>query len=207
MNLSQMLKEMPLLAVLRHITPSDVMAISDVLVEAGFLCLEIPMNSPHPCESIQKISKAYGDRVLVGAGTVVTLEQVQQVADAGGKIIIMPHTDVRIIEKAKKLNLYCVPGVCTPSEAYSALHAGADALKLFPAEGISPAVLKSMCAILPKNLALIPTGGIIPEKMAPYRAAGASGFGLGSALYKPGDTPVQVAKQAKIFVAMMKTLL
>lgn len=200
MNLNELLNKMPLVAVLRHIKPEEAIEIGQVLIDAGFLCLEVPMNSPNPCESIRLMAEAFGDKALIGAGTVVTVEQVQQVADAGGKIIIMPHTDIDIVKQSKALGLTCVPGISTPSEAYAAINAGADAIKLFPAEGNPPAVLKAMRAILPKELPVIPTGGITPEKMADYMKVGATGFGLGSALYKPGDSADVVRKKANGFV-------
>ena len=206
MTLQEVLAAMPLVAVLRHIQPHEAIDIGTALVDSGFVCLEVPMNSPEPIESIRLLAEQFGERALVGAGTVIEVGQVQAIADAGGKIIIMPHTDVAVIQKAKSLGLCCVPGVSTPSEAYAALHAGADGLKLFPAEGHPPAVLKAMRAILPKGVPVIPTGGISPEKMADYSKAGASGFGLGSALYRAGDTAEVVRQRAVAFVDAMRII-
>lgn len=206
MNLSDLLKKMPLVAVLRHIKPEEAVEIGQVLIDAGFLCLEVPMNSPNPCDSIRLLAEAFGDKAMIGAGTVVTVDQVQQVADAGGKIIIMPHTDVEIVKKSKALGLTCVPGISTPSEAYTAINAGADGIKLFPAEGNPPQVLKAMRAILPTGLPVVPTGGITPEKMADYMKAGATGFGLGSALYKSGDSADVVRDKANRFVAAIDAM-
>ena len=200
MNLNEVLNEMPLIAVLRHIKPDEVTAIGDVLFAAGFRCLEVPLNSPDPFESIAKLAAEFGSNALIGAGTVIKVKDVARVAEADGKIIIMPHTDPAVIKETKRLGLCSVPGVSTPSEAYTAIHAGADALKLFPATGNPPSVVKAILAILPANMALIPTGWVKPDMMADYMAAGADGFGLGGALYKAGDTPAQVAAKAKLFV-------
>lgn len=207
MELSEVLSTMPLIAVLRGISPGEVLSICDELYKAGFLCLEVPMNSPDPLDSIARLAEAYGDKALVGAGTVVRVDDVEKIAKAGGKIIIMPHTDVEIIKESKRLDLCCVPGFSTPSEAYTALNAGADALKCFPAESHPPAIVKAFRSILPKDTIVIPTGGITPEKMADYFAVGVNGFGLGSALYRPGDTAESVAGKAEKFVAAMKSIL
>lgn len=206
MHLSEFLGSMPLIAVLRYIKPEDAIAIGDVLVEAGIVCLEVPMNSPNPCESMEKLAKAYGPCAFVAAGTVIDPADVKRIANAGGQMIISPHTDVDVIKEAKRRGLYCIPGFVTPTEAFMALKAGADALKLFPAEGNSPGVLKALRAILPKDIAVIPTGGITPEKMVDYVTAGANGFGLGGALYQPGDSPEIVAKKARCFVKAIKEI-
>ena len=206
MNLSKLLHSMPLLAVLRYIKPEEVLAIGEVLMAAGIICLEVPMNSPHPCKSIELLAKAYGDAAFIGAGTVVDPADVRRIADAGGQVIISPHTDVMVIQESKRLGLCCMPGFVTPTEAFTALQAGADALKLFPAEGCSPSVLKALRAVLPKDIPIFLTGGVTPEKMPEYVKAGANGFGLGGALYQPGDAPEMVAKKAKSFVEAMKAI-
>ena len=206
MNLTELLQSMPLLAVLRYIKPEEALAIGNVLVEAGIVCLEVPMNSPNPCKSIELLAKAYGADAFVGAGTVLDPLDVKRIADAGGQVIISPHTDVAVISEAKRLGLCCIPGFVTPTEAFTALKAGADALKLFPAEGCSPGVLKALRAVLPTDSAIFLTGGITPEKMADYMKAGANGFGLGGALYQPGDAPDVVAKKAQQFVIAMKAI-
>lgn len=200
MTLNEVLKVMPLIAVLRHIKPEEATAIGDALFAAGFRCLEVPLNSPDPFTSISRLAAEFGRKALVGAGTVIHVNDVAKVAEADGKIIIMPHTDAAVIKEAKRLGLCCVPGISTPSEAYAAIHAGADALKLFPAIGSPPSVVKAIRAVLPPDMALIPTGGVTPDMMAEYMAAGANGFGLGGALYKPGDTPEQVSVKAKLFI-------
>jgi len=206
MTLTDVLNSMPLVAVLRHIKPQEAIEIGQALVDSGFLCLEVPMNSPSPCESIAKLADSFGDQTLVGAGTVIKVADVQAVKDAGGEIIIMPHSDVNVIKEAKRLGMYCVPGIATPTEAYAAIHAGADALKLFPAIGNPPNIVKAIRAILPKDMPLIPTGGVVPDMMDAYLKAGANGFGLGGALYKPGDSVDVVTEKANAFVNEIKRI-
>jgi len=193
------LDPLPLVAILRGLTPDESVEIGRVLVDAGFRMLEVPLNSPQPFESIRRMSEALGDEYLVGAGTVLDPANVKKVADAGGRLIVMPHADVAVIRAAKEGGLYCVPGVATPTEAFAALAAGADALKLFPAEQASPAVLKAWRAVLPKDLAVLPVGGIAPDNMGPWLAAGAGGFGIGSSLYAPGRPASDVATRARAF--------
>lgn len=207
MNLSELLVSMPLIAVLRYIKPEEVLAIGDVLITAGIVCLEVPMNSPNPCKSIELLAKTYGNDAFVGAGTVVNPLDVKRIADAGGQVIISPHTDVAVIQETKRLGLCSIPGFVTPTEAFTALKAGADALKLFPAEGNAPGVLKALRAILPKDIPVIPTGGITPEKIEDYLRAGANGFGLGGGLYQPGDSPSVVAGKARTFIDIFDNIL
>jgi 2-dehydro-3-deoxyphosphogalactonate aldolase len=193
------LDSLPLVAILRGIRPDEALAVGNALVEAGFRVIEVPMNSPEPLESIRVLSEALGQRCLIGAGTVLQPEQVTEVAAAGGKLIVMPHADTRVISAAKRAGLYCVPGVATPTEAFAAVQAGADAIKLFPAELLTPSVLKAWRAVMPRDLPMLPVGGITPENMAPYIAAGANGFGLGSALYAPGRDANDVGRRARAF--------
>jgi 2-dehydro-3-deoxyphosphogalactonate aldolase len=178
----------PLVAILRGLTPAEAEPVGAVLIEAGFTMIEVPLNSPDPFQSIATLSKSFGERALIGAGTVMTLDDIAGVNSAGGRLIVMPHCDPALIGQTKAAALYCVPGVATPSEAFAALHAGADALKAFPGEMISPAVLKAWIAVLPKGTRVLPVGGVGEHNMKDYAAAGASGFGLGSNLFKPGDT-------------------
>lgn len=192
---------LPLVAILRGITPSEVEAVGAVLYEAGFRLLEVPLNSPDPFASIALLRRVLPTEALVGAGTVLSPERVERLLEAGGELVVMPHADTQVIRAAKVAGLLCVPGVATPTEAFAALDAGADALKLFPAELVTPAVLKAMRAVLPKSTLLLPVGGIAPDTMAPYLAAGANGFGLGSALYAPGMSSAQVGERANAFVA------
>jgi 2-dehydro-3-deoxyphosphogalactonate aldolase len=174
--------------------------VGDALVEAGFRILEVPLNSPQPLQSIRRMAERYGAERLVGAGTVLDPAAVHGIADAGGRIVVMPHADVAVIRAAKQAGLYCVPGVATPTEAFAALAAGADALKLFPAEQASPAVLKAWRAVLPAGTAVLPVGGVAPDTMDPWLAAGAAGFGIGSSLYAPGRAADDVGARARAFV-------
>jgi 2-dehydro-3-deoxyphosphogalactonate aldolase len=194
------LAELPLIAILRGITPDEAVPVGLALVEAGFRVIEVPLNSPQPLTSIERLARELGMRCLIGAGTVMSPAQVDAVAQAGGRLIVMPHGDAAVIRAAKGRGLACAPGIATPSEGFAALAAGADALKLFPAELLTPAVLKALRAVFPSDTLFLPVGGITPHNLADYRAAGASGFGLGSALYKPGVTPRQVAINARAFV-------
>nr|WP_189992862.1 2-dehydro-3-deoxy-6-phosphogalactonate aldolase [Thalassobaculum fulvum] len=193
------MERLPLVAILRGVEPDEVVAIGAELVDVGFAVIEVPLNSPEPFDSIGRLAAAFGDRALIGAGTVLTAAAVDRVAAAGGGLIVMPHADTAVIRAAKRAGLFAVPGFATPTEAFSALDAGADALKLFPAEAAPPAVLKAMRAVLPPAVPVLPVGGIRPETMAGYWEAGAAGFGLGSALYKPGDAPATVRAKAVAF--------
>lgn len=198
-SLANWLERWACVAILRGIRPAEAPDIGAVLVETGFRIVEVPLNSPEPYASIMKLSKQFGDKVLVGAGTVTDWEQVPKVADAGGRIIVMPHADGRIVEAARRRGLYVVPGFGTATEAFRMVEAGADAIKLFPAESNPPKVLKALRAVLPKNIPVLPVGGITPANMKDYWEAGANGFGLGSALYKPGDSAAKVAQAAADF--------
>jgi 2-dehydro-3-deoxyphosphogalactonate aldolase len=191
----------PLVAILRGVRPEEVEAIGRVLIDAGFSLIEVPLNSPDPFDSIARLARLEG--ALVGAGTILDPAEVEKLAAAGGMLAVSPHCDPAVIAETKRLGLISIPGIGTPTEAFAALKAGADALKLFPAEGASPTVLKAMRAVLPKETAVLPVGGIAPDTMGPWRAAGAAGFGLGSGLYKPGDSAEAVAAQARKFIAAL----
>ena len=204
--LREYLTPLPLVAVLRGVAPSEVLEVGAALVDHGFRILEVPLNSPEPFDSIAKLARAFGERCLTGAGTVLRVADVARVADAGGKLIVMPHGDVAIVREAKRLGLVCLPGVATTTEAFAALDAGADGLKMFPAEQLSPAVLKAWRAVLPKDALVFPVGGIRPENMAPYWAVGANGFGTGSNLYQPGASAATVRKVAAEFAAAFAAL-
>jgi 2-dehydro-3-deoxyphosphogalactonate aldolase len=194
------LARLPLVAILRGLRPDEAAAHGAALQQAGFALIEVPLNSPDPFTSIATLRRACAPATLVGAGTVTRVEEVAQLAATGADLAVMPHADTAVIRAAKAAGLLCVPGVATPTEAFAALHAGADALKLFPAELVTPAVMKAMRAVLPPTLPLLPVGGITPEVLAPWRAAGASGFGLGSALYVPGRNADDVGRRAAQFV-------
>jgi 2-dehydro-3-deoxyphosphogalactonate aldolase len=197
-RLAAALAQLPLLAILRGITPAEAVPVGQALVDAGWSLIEVPLNSPQPLDSIAALAQAF-PQALVGAGTVLDADQVRAVAAAGGQLIVAPNTDVEVIFEAQRLGLVCLPGVATPTEAFAALAAGAQGLKLFPAEQFSPAVLKAWRAVLPAGTAVLPVGGITPENLAGWRAAGAAGAGIGTALYKPGMAVADVAAQARRF--------
>lgn len=194
----------PLIAILRGVRADEVVAIGETLVAAGFTIIEVPLNSPDPLDSIAALADALKGRAVVGAGTVLRVEDVAAVEAAGGAIIISPNANPAVIAAAAARGLVSLPGVATPTEAFAALDAGAAALKLFPAEAASPAVLKAMRAVLPKAVRVLPVGGVTPEGMAPWRAAGAAGFGLGSALYAAGMSADEVGARAARFVAALE---
>ena len=186
-----------LIAILRGIRPEEAVPVGEALVQAGITILEVPLNSPDPVESIRRLAARFGDSALVGAGTVMTEAQVAEVAAAGGRLLVTPHADPALVRSAKARGMLAAPGFFTPAEAFALLAAGADALKLFPAEAASPAVLKALLAVLPKGTPILPVGGMAAETIAPWRQAGAAGFGIGSALYKPGDGPDLVGSRAR----------
>jgi 2-dehydro-3-deoxyphosphogalactonate aldolase len=198
-SLRPYLSELPLVAILRGLRPEDALAVGETLVAAGFRVIEVPLNSPEPFKSIEVLAKRLPAEILVGAGTVLRTDDVASVRDAGGRLIVMPHADGDVIRRAKELDLVCTPGVATPTEAFAALRNGADGLKMFPAENLPPAVAKAWRAVLAPDTLLIPVGGITPETMKPYIAAGADGFGLGSALFAPDRTLNDIKERAQLF--------
>jgi 2-dehydro-3-deoxyphosphogalactonate aldolase len=191
-------EQLPLVAILRGISPAEADAVGAALWGAGWRLLEVPLNSPDPLRTIEAMGRRYPE-AIVGAGTVRTADEVLQVHAAGGRLIVSPHFDAAVVKAAVALDMLCLPGVMTPTEAFAALDAGASGLKLFPAEAIPPAAVKAMRAVLPADTLLFPVGGIAPATMAGYRAAGASGFGIGSALYKPRMATQEVAASARAF--------
>jgi 2-dehydro-3-deoxyphosphogalactonate aldolase len=201
MDLSGFLARCPLVAILRGIRPEEAVPVAAALETAGFAIVEVPLNSPDPLVSIAALVREFGERMLIGAGTVMTEAQVGEIAAAGGKLIVTPHADAAVVRAAKRSGLLAVPGFFTPAEAFAMLAAGADALKLFPAEGASPAMLRAMRAVLPPGTMVLPVGGIDASNMAAWRAAGAAGFGIGSAVYKPGDTLAIVSAKALALLA------
>jgi 2-dehydro-3-deoxyphosphogalactonate aldolase len=188
------------------VRPDEIESVADALVEAGFSMIEIPLNSPDPLASIARIAKRYGDDVLIGAGTVLSVDQLEAVRDAGGRLIVSPNTNVAVIAASAAAGLVSLPGYATPSEAFAAIAAGASGLKLFPAEAATPAVLRAQRAVLPADMAVLVVGGITPDTMAPWLGSGAQGFGLGSALYRPGDAAAIVGERARHFIDALKKL-
>jgi 2-dehydro-3-deoxyphosphogalactonate aldolase len=203
-TLDEALAALPLIAILRGLRPQEALDVASVLRDAGFRILEVPLNSPSPLASIETIVRRFGDEMLVGAGTVLDRDAVAAVASAGGQLIVSPNFEAAVVEATKQRGLVSIPGVATPSEAFAALAAGADAIKLFPAEMIAPAVLRSMRAVLPQDAKLIPVGGITPDNIPAYRQAGATGFGIGSALFKPGMSVADVAHASARFAGVVK---
>lgn len=194
------LDTLPLIAILRGLKPDEAVEVGEAIVAAGFRCLEVPLNSPEPLESIRRLRQALDGRALVGAGTVLSVAAAREVADAGGQLVISPNTNVEVIAETKTLGLLSLPGFFTPSEAFAALDAGADALKLFPAEIAGPKGLKAVRAVLPAETRIYPVGGVDPDSMAGWRSAGASGFGIGSGVFKPGQSAEIVGAQSASFV-------
>lgn len=200
------LERCPLVAILRGIAPDEAVPVAEALHGAGFAIVEVPLNSPDPFDSIARIAAALGDEMLVGAGTVMSPADVERIAAAGGRLIVMPHFDADVVTAAKGRGLMAAPGVATPSEAFAALKAGADALKLFPAQSLPPSVLSAWGAVLPSGTLTMPVGGIHAGNLADYWSAGARGFGIGSNLYKPGKSVADVAATAAELVAAASSL-
>jgi 2-dehydro-3-deoxyphosphogalactonate aldolase len=196
--------ECRLVGIIRGVTPDEAEAIAQALHDGGIRIIEVPLNSPEPLESIRIIAERFGDRVLVGAGTVLDPADVSRVAQAGGRLVVSPNTNTAVIEATVAAALVSSPGYFTPSEAFEAIRAGAHAIKLFPAEAASPEVVKSQRAVLPKDVPLIVVGGVTPESIPGWMAAGADGFGLGGGLYKPGQDPQTTLEKARAFVAAVK---
>jgi 2-dehydro-3-deoxyphosphogalactonate aldolase len=196
----------PIVAVLRGLMPEEAEPIGDALIEAGITILEVPLNSPQPFDSIARLARRHGDRALIGAGTVLTRADVDAVTAAGGRLVVSPNSDPVVIAETVAAGMVSLPGFFTPSEAFAALAAGAHGLKLFPAEGASPAFLKAQRAVLPRDVPVLAVGGITPEVMPAWRAAGADGFGLGSNLYRSGKSPQETAADAARFVAAARAL-
>lgn len=198
--------QLPMVAILRGIRPEVVEAVGDVLVEAGFRLIEVPLNSPDPLDSIERLAKRVGELAHVGAGTVLSVEQVERVHNAGGEMIVSPNTNPSVIAATAARGMTSLPGYFTPSEAFAALEAGANGLKLFPAEAATPAVVKAQRAVLPRDVPLLAVGGITPQTLQPWHVAGANGFGLGSALYGAGMHVRQIAENARAFVTAWEAL-
>jgi len=203
-ELAQRLARNPFVAILRGVRSDEAEAIAEALLAEGIEILEVPLNSPQPLESIGRLAKRFGDRALVGAGTVLDVASATAVARAGARIAVMPNADADVVRASKAAGMIAMPGFLTPSEAFAMLAAGADALKLFPAEASSPGVLQALRAVLPSGTAVLPVGGVRPETLGPWLAAGAVGFGIGSAMYKPGSTPEAVREHARAFNAALR---
>jgi 2-dehydro-3-deoxyphosphogalactonate aldolase len=196
-SLAPWLDACPIVAILRGIRPEEAEAVGAALLAEGLNVIEVPLNSPRPFESIRRLAAAFGDRALIGAGTVTTEEEIAGVVRAGGRLMVTPHADPALVLAARARGLIACPGFLSPAEAFALLGAGADALKLFPAEMASPSVVRALLAVLPKGTAILPVGGMSAETIPAWKAAGAAGFGVGSALYRPGDTAEAVGARAR----------
>lgn len=194
------LQHIPLVGILRGLQPDEALPVGHALAATGWSLIEVPLNSPQPLQSIEAIAAAL-PQALVGAGTVLSAADVRDVHAAGGQLVVAPNFNAEVVREALRLGIVCLPGVMTATEAFAALQAGATGLKLFPAEMITPAVVKALRAVVPATVPLLPVGGITFENMGAYRSAGASGFGIGSALYQPGMAASEVADNALKFIA------
>jgi 2-dehydro-3-deoxyphosphogalactonate aldolase len=203
--LRRYLDECPLVAIIRGVTPDEVEAIGEAVQKGGIRIIEVPMNSPEPLRSIELLASRFGASMLVGAGTVLDRSDVARVRDAGGRIIVSPDTNIDVIAATVEAGLVSSPGYFTPSEAFAAIRAGAHGLKLFPAEGASPSVLKAQLAVLPHEIPVMAVGGIRPDNMKPWLESGAIGFGLGSGLFKPGQSAAETLEKTRAYVAGLKT--
>ena len=204
-DLRTALKQCPVVAILRGVTPDEIDAVGDALVEAGITIIEVPLNSPQPFESIKRLAARHGSPALIGAGTVLETADVARVKEANGRLVVAPNFDADVVRAAKSAGLAALPGVMTPSEGFAALTAGADGLKLFPAEIIPPAVFRAWRAVFPPETLLLAVGGVGADNIAAYRQASASGYGIGSALYRPGRPAAEIGRLAKALVAAAKT--
>jgi 2-dehydro-3-deoxyphosphogalactonate aldolase len=199
--LHQYLDQCPLIAIVRGVTPGEAEGIGQAIYEAGVRIIEVPLNSPEPLDSIRRLAQRFGDRMLVGAGTVFTPANVEDVHAVGGRLIVSPHFNPAVVRAAVQAGMVACPGYFTPTEAFAALDAGATALKLFPAEAASPDVLKAQRAVIPADVPVMIVGGVKPDNMAGWLAAGASGFGLGGGLYQPGQSPEDTLDKARAYLA------
>jgi 2-dehydro-3-deoxyphosphogalactonate aldolase len=199
--LHRYLDQCPLIAIIRGVTPDEAEAIGEAIFQGGIRIIEVPLNSPDPLKSIERLAAKFGDRMLVGGGTVFTPADVGDIQAVGGRLIVSPHTNPNVIRATAQAGLVSCPGYFTPTEAFAALDAGATALKLFPAEGASTTVLQAQMAVIPKDVPMIMVGGIKPDNMQPWIDAGAAGFGLGGGLYKPGQSPAETLDKARAYVA------
>ena len=206
MGLREWLARCPVVAILRGVRPDEVAAVATALEEAGVAIIEVPLNSPQPLDSIAILARTFGERLLIGAGTLTDPADVASVRDAGGRLIVTPHADPSIVRAAKQAGMIAVPGFFSPAEAFALLKAGADGIKLFPAEAASPSVLRALLAVLPRGTMVLPVGGVDADSMAAWHAAGAAGCGIGSSIYRAGDSPGVVATKAAALVAAVRAV-
>lgn len=198
-KLSRNMAAFPCVAILRGLEPKNALNIGQVLIDNGFGIIEVPLNSPHPLKSIEILANAFGHNAIIGAGTVLNINSVADVQNAGGEVIVSPNTNTAVIADTKSRGMLSAPGVQTPTEAFTAIDAGADAIKFFPGEAITPKIFKAMKAVLPPQIPTLIVGGVVPETMEGYLKVGASGFGIGSGVFKAGDTAQDVGVKAAAF--------
>lgn len=201
---SNYLAECPVIAILRGIKPDEVVEVGRVLIASGIRIIEVPLNSPNPFESIKRLANEFGENALIGAGTVLRVAEIESVAQAGGQLIVSPNANTSVIEATVRAGMISAPGYFTPTEAFAAIDAGAHAIKLFPAEAASPAVVRAQRAVLPRDVPLLVVGGVTADDVAAWWSAGADGFGLGGALYRPGQSADEVSAKAVRFVRALK---
>jgi 2-dehydro-3-deoxyphosphogalactonate aldolase len=195
----------PLVAIIRGVTPGEAVEVGEAIFAAGIRVIEVPLNSPDPIASVQRLAERFGDTALIGAGTVLDPADVARIAEAGGQLIVSPNTHVPVIEATVAAGMVSSPGFYTPSEAFTALRAGAHALKFFPAEAATPAVVRALRAVLPPGVPLLVVGGVTPDNVGTWLSAGADGFGLGSGVYRPGQDAATVGRQAEAYVAAVRS--
>jgi 2-dehydro-3-deoxyphosphogalactonate aldolase len=203
-NYDRRFGQCPLIAIIRGVTPDEALDIGSALIEGGIRIIEVPLNSPEPLKSIERLASRFGDQASIGAGTVLKPDQVKQVREAGGKLIVSPNMNPAIIRATAEAGMVSCPGIFTPTEAFTALEAGAHTLKLFPAEAATPKVVKAMRAVLPRDVPLVVVGGVGPDSIPAWLEAGANGFGLGSGLYKPGQSANETLTKARAYAAAVK---
>ena len=194
----------PVVAILRGVRPDEVVGVAEALWAEGVRIVEVPLNSPEPFASIAAAAKAFAGRAVIGAGTVLTAEDVEKVAAAGGRLIVSPNTNPSVIAATRRLDLVASPGFQTPSEAFAAIEAGADVLKFFPGEAATPAIIRALSAVVPSSVPMLLVGGVAAETIDRWRDTPIAGFGIGSSLYKPGDDPATVGAKAKAFAAALR---
>ena len=203
--LHRYLDQCPLVGIVRGVTPAEAEAIGEAIYEGGIRIIEVPLNSPDPLRSIETLARRFGDSALVGAGTVLQPEQVDDIRNSGGRIIVSPDTNLDVIAAAVEAGLVSSPGYFTPSEGFAAIRAGAHALKLFPAEAVAPPALKAQLAVLPRDVPILVVGGIKPDNMRPWIEAGATGFGLGGGLYQPRQSAAETLEKARAYVEGLRS--
>mgnify|MGYP001766727524 CR=1 FL=1 len=201
---TEALARFPVVAILRGVRPDEVVAVTEALYAEGLRIVEVPLNSPDPFASIAALARAFAGRALIGAGTVLTAADVERVAQAGGRLVVSPNTDAAVVAATRRLGLVSSPGFQTPTEAFAAIAAGADVLKYFPGEAATPAIVRALSAVIPKTVPMLLVGGVAADTIDRWNDTSIAGFGIGSALYRPGDDPATVGAKARAFAAALR---